>query len=213
VVDGIPAGHFSLVEQFRVDALSVFESLRELGVGYEVISGDPRPVSEPLLQEVPIHSGLSPEEKSARVRASYQAGEKPIVIGDGINDTAAMREATVSLALSDGAELPQDLATGILQGNQLGRLPAAIQLCRQIQKTLRENLLFAAGYNGIGILLAAAGILHPVVAALLMLGSSLFVSVRAAGGISRAERGEAQPPVPIERNSGSEVEVPSAAKL
>ena len=81
--------------------------------------------------------------------------------------------------MGSGAALTQSTATAVLIADSLEALPQAITLCRKIRARVRENLIFAANYNFFGMTLAALGMLHPVVAALLMLGSSIWVSVRA----------------------------------
>jgi cation transport ATPase len=78
-----------------------------------------------------------------------------------------------------GAELARAAAMAVFAGDDLRFLPRAIRVARAARRSIRTNLLFAAAYNGVGMTLAAAGLLHPVVAALLMVGSSAFVSVRA----------------------------------
>ncbi len=179
LLDGRPEIGFLMEETFRDGAIACFSELERLGISTEILTGDTAPLS-PRLKGLAAASGVTPAQKGEHVRRSREAGEHPLYIGDGLNDLAALREASASLALSDGAELARELATGLLQGSNLDRIGEAVTICRDLQRTLRENLWFAAGYNGIGIGLAAAGFLHPVVAALLMLGSSALVSIRAA---------------------------------
>lgn len=200
-VGGTPAIGFFMEETFRETAMDSFPELEQLGISTEILTGDTAPLS-PRLNGLVAASGVNPAEKAERVRKSREAGEHPLYIGDGLNDLAALREADASLALSDGAELAKELATGLLQGSNLDRIGESVRICRKLQQTLRENLWFAAAYNGIGICLAAAGLLHPVVAALLMLGSSALVSIRAAGF---SEQGRE----PIRANLGREAALAS----
>jgi hypothetical protein len=85
----------------------------------------------------------------------------------------------VGIALGHGAGLTTAYADAVLFGGDLSVIPWAVALCRQVRKSIHANLIFAASYNGLGILLAATGILHPVAAALLMVVSSFTVSWRA----------------------------------
>jgi cation transport ATPase len=78
-----------------------------------------------------------------------------------------------------GAELAQAAAMAVFAGDDLRFLPGAIKVARQARRSIRSNLGFAAAYNAAGMTLAAAGLLHPVAAALLMVGSSAFVSINA----------------------------------
>lgn len=178
-VAGRPWAHFELRERLRPEISGLFDKLRVLGVDAEILTGDPSPRRE-ALPGVVIHAGCSAEDKKARVAASREAGVQPLFVGDGVNDTAAMQEAAASLAMQEGTNLAQSVGTGVLLGASLVRIPEAVAMARAIQKTLRQNLVFAACYNFAGISLAVAGLLHPVVAALLMLLSSAMVSVRAA---------------------------------
>lgn len=178
-------GEFELQEQLREQLEELFAALKARGIASEILTGDPDPAWTHL-QGIPVIAGCSPEEKQQRVEASFDRGDSPFFIGDGINDTAAMKAAVASLALANGPEFTQTLGSGVLRETAFPRIPEAIDISRSIQKTLKQNLWFAAFYNVIGMGLAAAGFLHPVVAALLMVGSSLVVSSRAAASAGKA---------------------------
>lgn len=177
--DGHPAAVISLEETLREDAEAVMQQLRPLGVDLAILSGDPEPRWHQL-GGVDVRAGLLPQDKVSFVCEREARGEPVVFIGDGINDAAAMAESSGAIAMGEGADLTKSTASAILQGEHLKALPEAIRVCRRIQAAVRSNLHFALIYNVIGIGLAAAGILHPVVAALLMLGSSTWVSYRAA---------------------------------
>jgi len=153
--------------------------LSGLGIEASVLSGDPRAAD--VLRELPVSvkAGLTPAQKLAEVEAAVRAGRTVVFAGDGINDAAAMSAAHASVAMQSGAELARATSMAVFVGDDLRFLPRAIELARAVRKSIRRNLLFAAGYNLAGMALAAAGVLHPVAAALLMLGSSVFVSVGA----------------------------------
>lgn len=179
-VDGLLAGRFILRETLQVEVTRLREELGALGVGLVVLTGD-RTARVLDGSGVEVATGLSPEDKVALCRAAVARGEFPLGVGDGINDAAALAVCSGSLAVQEGAGLTRAAAQAVAPGAALAALPEAVRVARRITATLRGNLVFAAGYNLIGMGLAAAGALHPVVAALLMLGSSLTVSARAAG--------------------------------
>ena len=173
-----------LGERLRVGVDQIWTALEELEIRSHILTGDPLPELT-LPPGVQIEQGLSSADKVERVRESIGAGESPLFVGDGINDVAAMLEASGSIAMHSGAGLARSVAMGQLSDDQIEVIPQAVNLSRAIIRKLRGNLLYALVYNIIGMTLAAAGILHPVAAALIMLVSSFWVTVRALSGHSR----------------------------
>ncbi|MBW8780563.1 MAG: cation-translocating P-type ATPase [Verrucomicrobia bacterium] len=174
--DGEPAAEITLGETWREGLVDTLDELKALGLAVEVLTGDPHP---PADLGVPVRGGLTPAEKQARVRALVAEGRTVFFAGDGVNDAAAMGAAQASLAMRGGSELACAAAMAVFAGEDLRFLPEAVRVARNVASGVRQNLLFAAAYNLAGMTLAAAGLLHPVVAALLMVGSSAWVSVRA----------------------------------
>jgi P-type E1-E2 ATPase len=161
-----------------------------LGIQTEVLSGDSR-AGEMLGSAVAVRAGLTPAQKHLRVEELGGASRTVLFVGDGINDAAAMSAAQASIAMRSGADLARASAMAVFVGDDLRFLPRAIRVARAARRSIRSNLLFASAYNLAGMALAAAGVLHPVAAALLMLGSSVFVSVtslRAGRDIRPVER-------------------------
>ncbi|MGF1483077.1 MAG: heavy metal translocating P-type ATPase [Opitutales bacterium] len=177
-VDGVPAARVTLLENLRGEVGRIFQNLQQQGLSVEILTGDPQPLWK-RIEGVKLQCGLSPANKTARVEALQSSGERVLFVGDGLNDAPVLATGSASLAMGQGAELATASADGVLLGENLEAVPKAISLGRKVRQGVRHNLYFAAGYNGIGIALAAFGQLHPVVAALLMVGSSAFVSVRA----------------------------------
>jgi P-type E1-E2 ATPase len=108
-----------------------------------------------------------------------EEGKRVLFVGDGVNDSAAMQEAYVSVAVSSAISLAREVAGAELAEARLDLIPEAIRVSRSVCTSLRHNLCFAACYNVVGMSIAAIGIITPVVAALLMLGASITVSWRA----------------------------------
>ncbi len=185
---------FVLRESLRAGVSTIWQDLWQMGVRCSILTGDPRP--DPTLSwpvEVEVAAGLSAESKYRRVKDAVEAGERPLFVGDGINDTAAMAAAGASVSMGSGVPLARSAATAQLLNDRIEVLGEAIRLARNIHKRLRGNLIYAATYNVIGMFLAAVGWLHPVAAALIMLISSFFVTVRALGRRGETARHDIQP--------------------
>ncbi len=177
-LDGEPVARARVEEILRQGATETLRGLAERGIAVSILSGDPEP-QWTSIGEVAVEAGRSPEEKRRAVVDAVGAGEEPLFVGDGINDTPAMAGGAASVAVDAGTSLTRATADAVLLQNDLGRLLDGVDLARRVHAGVRGNIRFAVLYNLIGITLAAAGILHPIVAALLMLFSSATVSVRA----------------------------------
>ncbi len=177
-VDGELAAVFVLREVLRAGVDSTWAELESLGIASEILTGDPRPQVK-VPDRVCVRAGLRAKEKAARVRESSASGERPLFIGDGINDSGAMVEASAAIAMGSGAALARSAAGALFAGDQVAFLPEAIRLARALQQRLRGNLIYAALYNCAGMFLAATGNLHPVAAACIMFVSSAWVLSRA----------------------------------
>jgi heavy metal translocating P-type ATPase len=179
-IDGRGVVCFVLRERLRDGVGEIWPRLQGLGLKMKVLTGDPDPQLA-LPPGVELRSGLRAEEKVAEVMRSNESGERPIFVGDGINDAAAMSVARGSIVMDSGARLPSSVAMGRLRGDSIAILPECISLARSIHSRLRGNLIFAVSYNVVGISLAAIGLLHPIAAAFIMIVSSFLVTFRALG--------------------------------
>jgi len=175
--DGRLAGIAAVRERLRDSTRAAFAALEALGVGCSILTGDRQQRADEL--GLPnARGGLTPEDKAGQVRDLRGRGTRLAFVGDGVNDAPAMAAADFSIALSHGAGVTTAGADAVLYGGDLRTIAWAIALCRRVRISIHSNLLFAAGYNAFGIALAAAGMLHPVAAALLMVASSATVSWR-----------------------------------
>ncbi len=181
-LDDRHAGRLRFAEALRGEVEQTLAQLRHLGVSVRVFTGDGAAGAQGVAQLAPTLSGMTPQEKLAKVqetrREDAQAGL--LYVGDGLNDAAAMNAASVSIALADGSQIAVQSASATLHGGNLQTIPDAIHLCRQAVRTVRGNLLWAVSYNVIGMAVAAGGYLHPIFASLLMACSSLLVAWRSA---------------------------------
>jgi heavy metal translocating P-type ATPase len=175
--NGYVRGLFLFDEQLRPEARGTLSELRNLGCRLRVLTGD-RLVRGQRLQEtlgIPVRSELLPEDKVEALRELRRASGATAMVGDGVNDAPSLAAADVGIALGCGTDVARDSAEVCLLGNDLARIPWSVRLARRAVWTIRLNLFWAFGYNAVGVIYAACGQLNPVVAAILMTGSSLMV--------------------------------------
>jgi heavy metal translocating P-type ATPase len=175
--DGQARARFTFQERLRPEAETTVHLLRSLGLSTMILTGDrqPRALSLAGALGMEYRAQLLPEAKLSAIR-EFQAKQGPVVmVGDGINDAPALAAADVGIALGSGTDISRHSAGICLLTSDLSRLPWIVELARQTERTIRWNLVWAFGYNVIGVGIAAAGWLHPIVAALAMGVSSLLV--------------------------------------
>jgi P-type E1-E2 ATPase len=180
-VAGAHAATIELQETWREGVDAALQELKVLGVEVAILTGD---ASSPAAQfpGVLLRPGMTPADKHDYVEELVSSGRSVLFVGDGVNDAAAMSAAQSSIAMQAGADLAH---------------AAAIAVARAARRNIRVNLRFAAAYNITGMAFAAAGVLHPVVAALLMVGSSAFVSVNALRTDGPGNRERSRLPIPV----------------
>ena len=162
-VDGAVAGYFDARDQLRPDAAAAVTALRQLGLRVVMLTGDSGAAAAPIAREAgitEIEAGLDPAGKLALIRAWQQTGARVAMVGDGINDAAALAQADAGIAMGTGADLAQEAGDVLLLRAQPSAIPAALALARQTLRIMRQNLGWAVGYNLLGIPLAA-GLLYP----------------------------------------------------
>jgi Cu+-exporting ATPase len=163
-IDNAPAGCFDARDALRPDATEAIAALRGLGLRVLMLTGDSAAAAAPIARQAGItevEAELDPAGKLARIRALQQAGLRVGMVGDGVNDAAALAQADAGIAMGTGADLAQEAGDVLLLRAQPKSIPAAIALARQTLHIMRENLGWAVAYNLLGIPLAA-GLLYPV---------------------------------------------------
>ncbi|MDY0046425.1 MAG: heavy metal translocating P-type ATPase [Thauera propionica] len=181
-VDGVFAGLIGVADRVREDSAAAVARLQAKGVRVVMLTGDHPATAEAIARHTGItdwRAGVLPGDKAAAVEALRQAGDdKPLRVGmagDGINDAPALAAADVSFAIGVGADVAVEAADITLVRNSLHGVADAIDLSRATLSKIRQNLFFAFIYNVLGIPLAAAGMLNPVIAGAAMAMSSVSV--------------------------------------
>jgi len=156
-------GHFVLIDKVREGARETIQSLLALGVTPVMLTGDRSAIAEVVAEQVgitEIHAEVSPEKKLALIQAFQAAGHKVAMVGDGINDAAALSAADVGFAMGLGSDVALESADVTLRDGSLQGIEQMIRLSRKVLSNVRQNLVAAFGYN-ILLIPVAAGVLYP----------------------------------------------------
>ncbi|AWB49571.1 cadmium-translocating P-type ATPase [Gemmobacter aquarius] len=183
LVDGAGVTHaFSFADSLRPGAEAAVASLRGQGLRVLLVSGDAEaPVAE-LATRLGIedwHHGVLPAGKAAKVAALTAAGHRVLMVGDGLNDTAALAAAHVSVSPASALDAARVASDIVLLGQDLAPIGDAVRIGRQAARRIVENFAISAAYNVIAVPLALVGLATPLAAALAMSLSSITVSLNA----------------------------------
>jgi Cu+-exporting ATPase len=162
-LDSVPAGYFDARDTLRPDAAEAIAALHHAGLRVLMLTGDSAAAAAPIAQQAGItevEASLDPAGKLARIRALQKSGLRVAMVGDGINDAAALAQADAGIAMSTGADLAQEAGDVLLLRARPAAIPAALDLARSTLRVMHQNLAWAVGYNLLGIPLAA-GLLYP----------------------------------------------------
>jgi len=177
-LDYVGQGTFRFEDMPRPAAAATVARLAQAGIGATVLSGDREGVVRRLAGALGIsgwHSDLNPKAKVEALGAMREAGEKVLMVGDGINDAPALRMAHVSMAPSTAAEVGRQAADFVFMREGLDAVTLAIDVSRRAGRLIRENFALSIGYNVIAVPIAILGYATPLIAAIAMSTSSLIV--------------------------------------
>jgi Cu+-exporting ATPase len=167
-LDGRPIGLLTVQDTLRPEVRDVLQELQRLGIRrVELLTGD-RPEAAAAVARslgIPFRAGLLPEDKIAVVRAYQAQGRVVGMVGDGVNDAPALAQADVGIAMGSGTDVALEAGHIVLLRDDWRLLPEAVRIARSTMDVIRWNFALATVYNGLGALLAALGILPPILAA------------------------------------------------
>ncbi len=181
--DNSVVGIIALSDVVKPSAKDAISALSKLGIRAVLASGDSRAVAQSVARDVGIdefYGAMNPADKRDLVIRLQRQGEVVAMVGDGINDAAALAQADLGIAMGSGSDVAIETSDIVLVSTDLRRVADAIRLSRSTLGTIRGNVVWAFGYNAIAIPIAVAGIMGPAIAGLAMAFSSVFVVLNSA---------------------------------
>ena len=180
--DGESAVVYRFADTLRQDAAETISGLKALGLEVEILSGDVAAAVGAAAAAAGVdrwRAGVTPLEKAEAIRRLGESGHHVLMVGDGLNDAAALAGAHASMAPGAAVDASQNAADLIFAGDGLGAVVLAVQTARAARRRALENFAFSALYNAIAAPAAVFGLINPFVAAIAMSSSSLIVTLNA----------------------------------
>jgi Cu+-exporting ATPase len=172
-------GWIDITDEIRPEAKDLITFCKNKGIETVILSGDTeakcRIVADAIGIDVVV-AGQSPAQKLEKLE-EWSAEKPTVMVGDGINDAPALAKATISISLGEASQLAIQSASVVLTSGGLSKLPKAMLLGKHTYGTVRSNLFWAFSYNIVAIPIAAMGMLHPTMAALIMGGSDVVLAL------------------------------------
>ncbi|GAA3876324.1 heavy metal translocating P-type ATPase [Streptomyces lacrimifluminis] len=177
-IDGRPVAVLAVGDSLRPSSDHAVLQLQVLGIEPILVTGDSPTAAHAVAEQVGIeevHAGITPEGKADIVARLQAEGRRVAVIGDGVNDAAALASADLGIAMGGGTDAAIGAADITLVREDMQAVVEAVRLTRRTLTTIRANLIWAFGYNVVTVPLAATGWLNPMFAAVAMSASSVLV--------------------------------------
>jgi heavy metal translocating P-type ATPase len=183
-VNGDLAGLIGISDQLKEEASESIEGLRKMGLTPLMITGDNPRAARSVASQVGIDEVLAqvlPDQKADKIREIQSGGVRVAMVGDGINDAPALMQADIGIAIGAGTDIAIESSDVILVRGELTGVLDAFDLSINTYRKIRQNLLWAFLFNGVGIPVAATGILHPLMAMTAMVLSTSAIMVNSFG--------------------------------
>ena len=169
-------GSISIEDQIRASAAAAVKALEAMKIRVILLTGDSQAAAESVAIQMGIlhfHSDLLPEQKAVEVAAHTKRGRTVAMLGDGINDAPALSEATVGVAMGSGTDVARESADVVLIGNDLEKFVETVRIARRCRAIIFQNFYGTLIVDSIGIGMAAAGMLNPLLAAFIHVASEM----------------------------------------
>ena len=202
--DGRLLGALEIKDVLRPEAVEAVTRMRNLGMKVILLTGDHSRIAEKVALQLGVHdyaAELLPEQKLHRIEELKRGGSRVVMVGDGINDAPALAEATVGIAMGSGTELARQSAGVLLLGNDLVDCAELLATARRCRRIIFFNFGGTLLVDAVGVALAAAGFLTPLLAALLHVSSEMAFILNSARLVP-APRTQPRPnPVKVKRGA------------
>ncbi len=182
-IDGRYAGLIGIADQLRPDARALVDNLRDVGIRMTLLSGDRQRVAEAVAAQLggmEVIAEVLPQDKDQVIAGMQAEGDRVAMVGDGVNDAAALIRADVGIAVGSGTDVSVESADIVLMSDELDKVRLATALSRRTLRTIRQNIGLSISYNIIMVPLAMMAFITPLFAAVAMPISSLLVIGNAA---------------------------------
>ena len=189
--DGRFYGEILVADPVRPEAKQAMADLAAMSIRTVLLSGDLQVVADSVAAHLNISEAVGemlPEDKLVRVKAMIAQGKHVAMVGDGVNDAPALSAASLGIAMGSGTDVAKESADVVLIGNDLVKLVETLRIARQTRGIIWQNFIGTIGIDTLGIVLAAFGMLNPLIAALIHVGSELLFLLNSARLLPAADR-------------------------
>jgi Cd2+/Zn2+-exporting ATPase/Cu+-exporting ATPase len=176
-------GAVMLADQLRTEAKQAVNDLKAQGYRVILLTGDSSDAAKAIGRELGVDESIGdllPEQKVKKIRELLRAGRKVAMVGDGVNDAPALAEATVGIAMGQGSDVALESADVTLMTSDLSRLVEVLAISKRCYRVIMFNFWGTIGVDTVGIILAFFGLLAPIIAALIHVGSELAFILNSA---------------------------------
>jgi len=176
-------GAVTLADQLRAEARQAVNDLKAKGYRVILLTGDSSDTARAIGRELGVDEAIGnllPEQKVEKIRELLRAGRKVAMVGDGVNDAPALAEATVGIAMGQGSDVALESADVTLMTSDLSRLVEVLAISKRCYRVIMFNFWGTIGVDTVGIILAFFGLLAPIIAALIHVGSELAFILNSA---------------------------------
>ena len=184
-------GEIRIADVLRAEATTAVAEMKQLGLRTILLTGDRKEIADATAKQLGVDevaSELLPDQKVSRVRELRSAGRTVAMVGDGVNDAPALMEAHVGIAMGSGTDVARESASVVLLGDDLFRFAEVLKLARRCRSIIMANFVGTLAVDSVGVLLAAFGMLNPVLAALIHVSSELLFILNSARLLPQSER-------------------------